>query len=246
LARAVSIRGELDDLDADEQGAGELAEALRAAVAELARIGRRLVRARRKASAPFARAIEVELEALGMPSVRLQVGMADDFAADRVLEESSMHGPVPVEFMVRINPGLPPQSLRDTASGGETARIVLAVKKCLADQDRVPFVAFDEIDAEIGGRLGLAVGRKLAEVAVDHQVLIVTHLPQVAAFADRHFKVSKSVDGGTTRTTIRALDARESEAELAAMAVGEGADGTALAEARRLVERAREAGQSGV
>ncbi|MCA8943364.1 MAG: AAA family ATPase, partial [Planctomycetes bacterium] len=90
LARAVSIRGELDDLDADEQGAGELAEALRAAVAELARIGRRLVRARRKASAPFARAIEAELEALGMPSVRLQVGMADDFAADRVLEESSM------------------------------------------------------------------------------------------------------------------------------------------------------------
>lgn len=241
LRQVATIREELGELDADEHGADELTERLRGAIAELVRLGRRLVRARRKAAAAFARAIETELEALGMPDARLQVGMSDDFEAERVLEESTAHGPVPVEFMVRINPGLPPQSLRETASGGETARIVLAIKKCLADQDRVPFLAFDEIDAEIGGRLGLAVGRKLAEVASDHQVLIVTHLPQVAAFAARHFKVSKAVVGGTTRTTVEQLDDAQIERELAAMAIGEGADGSAVAEARRLVERAREA-----
>jgi DNA repair protein RecN (Recombination protein N) len=133
--------------------------------------------------------------------------------------------------------------MRDTASGGELARIVLAVKKTLADQDRVPLLVFDEIDAEIGGRLGLAVGKKLHEVARHHQVVIVTHLAPVAAFAQHHFLVNKLVDGKgsdeRTRSSVRLLPANEVERELAAMAIGDGADAAALQQAARLVATAK-------
>jgi DNA repair protein RecN (Recombination protein N) len=121
------------------------------------------------------------------------------------------------------------------------ARLVLAIKKCLADQDRVPFLVFDEVDAEIGGRLGFQVGGKLKEVSAYHQMLIVTHLPQVAAFADAHFKVVKQVAGGRTTSAVEVLDAKAVERELAAMSVGEGADAKAIQEARRMVAKARAA-----
>jgi DNA repair protein RecN (Recombination protein N) len=163
----------------------------------------------------------------------------------RLLAVATAHGPAPVDFAVSVNPGEAFHSMRETASGGELARLVLAVKKTLADQDRVPFLVFDEVDAEIGGRLGLAVGRKLREVAAAHQVLIVTHLPQVAAFAQRHIKVAKEVAGERTRSRIAQLGVEESAAELAAMASGDDADAAALIEARRLVARARDAVQGG-
>jgi DNA repair protein RecN (Recombination protein N) len=165
---------------------------------------------------------------------------------------------VPVDLEVRINPGEPFHSMRDTASGGELARIVLAVKKSLADQDRVPLLVFDEIDAETGGRLGLAVGKKLHEVARHHQVVIVTHLAPVAAFATHHFLVNKSVvpiavgkdggkDGGDerTRSSVRLLAGADVEKELAAMAMGDGADAAALQQARSLVEKARQSAAAG-
>src|SRR5690606_2825035 len=107
------------------------------------------------------------------------------------------------------------------------------------------FLVFDEIDAEIGGRLGLEVGRKLAAVAASHQVLIVTHLPQVAAFADAHFRVGKLVRADRTWSEVERLDRAAAERELAAMAAGDGADAEAIAEARRLVARARGSAPAG-
>jgi DNA repair protein RecN (Recombination protein N) len=230
-------RAELAQLTGGDDDARALGARVEEAFGEAASVGRKLLRARRKAAPAFSAAIEAELAALGMPHTRLTVDLPDDVDAAGLATPSS--APAAVDFLVRINPGEPQKSMRETASGGEAARIVLAVKKCLADQDRVPFVAFDEIDAEIGGRLGLAVGKKLAEVARDHQVLIVTHLPQVAAFADAHFKVHKQVAGGRTRTAVELLDSQARELELAAMAAGEGADAAAVAEARRLVARVR-------
>jgi DNA repair protein RecN (Recombination protein N) len=198
--------------------------------------------------APFAKAIATELRDLAMTHTEVRVAMADDFVADRLLDEANEHGPVPVDLEVRINPGEPFHSMRDTASGGELARIVLAVKKTLADQDRVPLLIFDEIDAEIGGRLGLAVGKKLHEVARHHQVVIVTHLAPVAAFAQNHFLVNKEVGGAAgderTRSGVRLLRGADVEKELAAMAMGDGADASALQQARRLVEKARGAVES--
>ncbi|MCC6785159.1 MAG: DNA repair protein RecN [Planctomycetes bacterium] len=240
LARRQAVVAELATHDAESSSPEALEAELRGALDELAGAARKLLRARRKAAPAFVANIERELADLGMADTKVEVRFDDELPPPAVLlERASPFGPSPLDLAVRVNPGEPFTSMRDTASGGETARIVLAIKKCLADQDRVPFVVFDEIDAEIGGRLGLQVGRKLRDVARDHQVLIVTHLPQVAAFADAHWKVDKLVKDGRTYTTVARLDAPAVERELAAMSVGEGADPSAVAEARRLVARAR-------
>lgn len=241
--RLLDIEAELaaaEELDVDPE---VLAAALRDAVERAATIGRKLVRAREQASLPFCASIRAELADLGMQHAEIRVAMAAEPPPEQLLEVANDHGPCALDLEVRINPGEPFHSMRDTASGGELARIVLAVKKTLADQDRVPLLVLDEIDAEIGGRLGLAVGRKLHDVARHHQVIIVTHLAPVAAFAQHHFLVNKLVIGSAddvrTHSTVRQLRAAEVENELAAMATGDGADATALQQARRLVEKAR-------
>lgn len=246
------FRSRLADIERELLGLEELAAdpaaltaAAREAIDRAAAVGRKLLRARQKASAPFAAGLRAELVDLGMPHAELRVTLGDEPPTDRLLDAATEHGPTPVDFEVRLNPGEPYHSMRETASGGELARIVLAVKKTLADQDRVPLLVLDEIDAEIGGRLGLAVGKKLDEVARHHQVVIVTHLAPVAAFAQHHFLVNKIVHGAKddarTQSTVRQLAKDEVERELAAMATGDGADATALLQARRLVEKAHEA-----
>ncbi|MFY9345877.1 MAG: hypothetical protein WAT39_25520, partial [Planctomycetota bacterium] len=246
---AADLRGNLErvtaELGAIEAGGDSeaLAAELRAATSHAATLGRKLLRARGKAGKPFAAAIVAELRDLGMAHTEVRVAMSTDFADERLLDDATEHGPGPVDLEVRINPGEPFHSMRDTASGGELARIVLAVKKTLADQDRVPLLVFDEIDAEIGGRLGLPVGRKLHEVARHHQVVIVTHLAPVAAFAQHHLLVGKEVGGkageARTRSEVRLLRGAEIEQELAAMTMGEGADAASLQQARRLVQQAK-------
>ncbi|MBL8729349.1 MAG: AAA family ATPase [Planctomycetes bacterium] len=241
-----STAAELAAAEGETADPETLAAELRAATDVAAAAGRKLVRARRKAAEPFAERIRSELQDLGMQRTEVRVAMADEFAADRLLDDATEHGPVPVDLEVRINPGEPFHSMRDTASGGELARIVLAVKKTLADQDRVPLLVLDEIDAEIGGRLGLLVGKKLHEVARHHQVVIVTHLAPVAAFAQHHFLVGKQTAGAgrseRTLSGVRQLRGDEVERELAAMAMGDGTDAAALQQARRLVAKAKELG----
>ncbi|MEZ5966317.1 MAG: DNA repair protein RecN [Planctomycetota bacterium] len=239
FAAQAETLAELQRLTDESEQPEALAAELGACVGRAAEAARKLLRARKKVIPAFCAAVTSELASLKMSETRLRVDMESEVDPTQLLDAATGHGPSPVEFMVRVNPGEPFHSLRETASGGEMARLVLAVKKCLADQDRVPFVVFDEIDSEIGGRLGLAVGRKLREVSEHHQVLIVTHLPQVAAFAQTHFRVEKSVSSGRTRSEVVTLDAAAREAELAAMGSWDGADQAALAEARRLVARAQ-------
>ncbi|MCU0862467.1 MAG: DNA repair protein RecN [Planctomycetes bacterium] len=237
------VAAELAAAEGKDSDPALLAAELQQATEAAAAVGRKLLRARHKAAGPFSKAIVAELKDLGMPHTEVRVAMATEFEVATLLQHANEHGPVPVDLEVRINPGEPFHSMRDTASGGELARIVLAVKKTLADQDRVPLLVFDEIDAEIGGRLGLAVGKKLHEVARHHQVVIVTHLAPVAAFAQHHFLVNKLVDGTgsdeRTRSSVRLLAANEVERELAAMAIGDGADAAALQQAARLVATAK-------
>lgn len=243
------VTAELERMDGGADDPAALAAELQQRTAALGQLGRRLLRARAKAAASFAERIRVELAELGMQHTVVRVAMAEDFADADLLATATAHGPVPVDFEVRINPGEPFRSMRETASGGELARIVLAVKKTLAEQDRVPLLVLDEIDAEIGGRLGLQVGQKLAAVAAHHQVVIVTHLPQVAAFADRHFLVRKLVEkrGRDERTAsaVTVLEGAAVERELAAMAAGDGIDAAALEQARALVRRARPRDETG-
>ncbi|MCY2957559.1 MAG: DNA repair protein RecN [Planctomycetota bacterium] len=239
----VQVTAELLAADNSSDDPDALAVELAGKTEAVAVIGRKLMRARRKAAEPFAEQIGRELKDLGMVHTQVRVVLKDEVADSELLAQATEHGPSVVDFEVRINPGEPFRSMKDTASGGELARIVLAIKKTLADQDRVPLLVLDEIDAEIGGRLGLQVGQKLHDVALHHQVVIVTHLPQVAAFANRHFLVNKEIAGKgaeeRTRSQVRQLKGHEVERELAAMTTGDGDDLVALNQARSLVRRAR-------
>lgn len=125
-----------------------------------------------------------------------------------------------VQFMISTNPGQPVMPLKDVASGGELSRIMLALKTVLADTDEIETLIFDEIDAGISGRTAQRVGDKLSIIGRGHQVLCITHLPQIAAMADNHYLISKSTDGSSTRTEIRCIGGEESVAEIARMMGG--------------------------
>jgi DNA repair protein RecN (Recombination protein N) len=130
-----------------------------------------------------------------------------------------------VEFLVAPNPGEGLKPLVKIASGGETSRLMLAIKNVLARADQVPTLIFDEIDQGIGGRVGGVVGRKLWNLARQHQVLCVTHLPQLAAYGEQHLRVQKSVHDGRTTTQVQALAGEQRLLELAQM-MGEVSEGT--------------------
>jgi len=143
-----------------------------------------------------------------------------------------------IEFSIVTNQGEAPKPLSKIASGGELSRIVLALKKILARNYRVPTLLFDEVDAGIGGAVAHAVGQKLREIARDHQVLCITHLPQIACFGSHHFSVSKSARGGRTLTQVERLDERERLQEIARMLGGKNITEAALAHARDMLAQA--------
>jgi DNA repair protein RecN (Recombination protein N) len=144
-----------------------------------------------------------------------------------------------VEFIAQTNPGQSPQPLRKIASGGELSRIMLALKGILAQSDRVSVLVFDEIDANVGGRLGSIIGNKLRSLAAHHQVLCITHLPQIASYADRHFTVAKQVTGGRTDSKVRIMQGDERLEELAAMIGGKQITNTTRAQAKELLQSAQ-------
>ena len=125
-----------------------------------------------------------------------------------------------VQFIISTNPGQPMRPLKDVASGGELSRIMLAIKTVLADSDDIPTLIFDEIDTGISGRTAQKVSEKLAYIAGSHQVICITHLPQIAAMADSHFEIAKSASQGSTATTIRLLGREASVQELARLLGG--------------------------
>jgi DNA repair protein RecN (Recombination protein N) len=137
--------------------------------------------------------------------------------------------------VLSANPGEPPQKLRQVASGGETARILLALRGALADAGEKRTLLFDEIDSGVGGRLGPVVGAHLAKLARFHQVLCVTHLPAIAAIADKHLRVRKGVEGGRSGSRVEELSGEPRVLEIADMIAGGAAHETAKAEARRLM-----------
>jgi DNA repair protein RecN (Recombination protein N) len=213
--------GERDRLRADERER-------RAALEEAAAL---LSSARAVAAESLAGAVNVELPPLGLP--------AHAFGIDLHPVEIGPMGADRVEFTFAPNPGEPPRSLARIASGGEASRLSLALKVVLAAADDTPLLVFDEVDAGIGGRNAAALGERLKRLAAHHQVLCVTHLPQVAAFADAHVHVGKRVQAGRTHTEVHLLDAEERARELAAMLGGENAGEEAQAAAAALLRSAR-------
>ena len=190
-----------------------------------------LSKGRTQAAGKLARAITGELHDLGF----LKAGFAIDLAA----VPPGPHGADAVSFGFAPNPGEPMRPLKVIASSGEIARVMLAVKAVLASHDSIPVLVFDEIDANIGGEVGRAVGQKLRTVAKCHQVISITHLPQAAVYGHQHFVVSKEVIKGRTKMRIEALDAAQRIDEIARMLGGKGLTTVIESHARELLASAK-------
>jgi DNA repair protein RecN (Recombination protein N) len=208
--RAAARVGELDN-DDEKIAALTVEEAeLAAHVNELAA---RLTQLRAEAGERFAQDVTQELTALAMPYARISVELTP-------LDEPGPHGIDDVEIRLASNPGAPALPLHKGASGGELSRVMLAIEVVFAGADPVPTFVFDEVDAGVGGKAAVEIGRRLAKLARLAQVIVVTHLPQVAAFADNHLVVAKSSDGSITSTSVIRLDHEARVRELSRMLAG--------------------------
>ena len=196
-----------------------------------------LSEARREAAGRLAERVSNELKALAMPHASLQVRVSSAEVADDG-DGLGPDGADDVELLLAANPGAPPRPLARSASGGELSRVMLALEVVLADTSRVATFVFDEVDAGVGGKAAVEVGRRLATLSRSAQVIVVTHLPQVAAFADRHYRVLKSDDGSVTTSGVNALDDNGRVAELSRMLAGQEESATAQAHARELLDAA--------
>ena len=232
---------------AELEGGTLRSEALEAEAAELrhelAGTGAALTAARRQAADRLGEALRVELADLAMPSAQVVVAVEQD-PDDDGLEvggrclAATEDGLDRVDIRLAAHPGAPLRPLGRAASGGELSRVMLALRVVLAGVDRTPTLVFDEVDAGVGGRTAAAVGRRLAQLARRHQVLVVTHLPQIAAHADRHFTVEKHSADGTTSTDLRLLDDAGRVGELSRMLAGMEGSGLAQAHAEELLAAA--------
>jgi DNA repair protein RecN (Recombination protein N) len=216
---------ELYAITHNEERMAELEQEEARIVVEAGQQAAALSAARREAGDRLGAAVERELNDLNMRQARFVVDLHWKEAEDGLVVEGKRYafdlsGIDQVEFLISPNVGEPPKSLVKTASGGETSRLMLALKTVLAQADEVPTLIFDEIDQGIGGRAGGIVGRKLWGLTGSHQVLCVTHLPQLACYGDAHLKVDKVESGGRTVTRVQVLDERSRVDELAAMLGG--------------------------
>jgi DNA repair protein RecN (Recombination protein N) len=223
-------RIELDSITHAEERLEELADEEQTLLTELSGKAGLLNEQRRGAASELGRLVENELNDLRMENARfaVEIGTRPDETGlflpngSRVAFDSK--GYDQVEFLVETNPGEGFKPLVKVASGGETSRLMLALKNVLAKADRVPTLIFDEIDQGIGGRVGMVVGEKLWTLSRQHQVMCITHLPQLAAYGDQHYKVTKQVQDGRTLTAVVPQVGRDRRDELAQMLgpVGEG------------------------
>jgi len=208
------VAAELDELEGASFDLARLSEAVDGASKMLVAAAALLSAARRAAAGRLEAAVEALLPELGMPGGSFRVALV-------ALPEPGVGGAETVEFLVSTNPGFEPRALRQVASGGELSRVMLALKAVLATVDHVPSLVFDEIDAGIGGAVATAVATKLRDVAEVHQVLVVTHLPQLASRAHGHLMVEKVSNRGMATTRVRALEAEERVREIARMLGGD-------------------------
>lgn len=244
LERAAKAEAEIERLTNSAEHIADLEEREATLLAEFGASAGELSRRRRATGDALAETIAAAMADLAMPYVRFHVRIdhADDpqgapvEGARRLAFDKT--GVDQVEFLIAPNPGEPLKPLARIASGGESARLLLALKSILSRVDVVPTLVFDEIDVGVGGRAGQVVGQKLWAMTEAHQVVCISHLPQVAAFADAHYAISKEVSSDRTRTIIRRLALDERVDELAAMLDGTPVSEHSRANAREIVERA--------
>ena len=249
LAWAQQARKRLEHLDTSDDALAALAARRDALAAELAGHAAAVTRARTAAAERLADGTTAELGGLAMPDARLLVavtprpagpGAPDALTVGDTSLAAGVDGVDEVELRLVAHPGATPQPVHKGASGGELSRVMLALEVALAGADPVPTMVFDEVDSGVGGRAAVEIGRRLARLAARHQVVVVTHLPQVAAYADRHLLVDKARAGdGPARSRVRTLDEGERVGELARMLAGLDETDTGRAHAEELLAAAR-------
>lgn len=213
VERASEAEQELYDLGSDDELLPKLRDELTQAQTDLAEAADTLSDLRRESAAELAERVETELHALAMLNARFTV----DIEAS---EQIRRHGQDRIRFLLEPHPGSRPAPIGEGASGGELSRIMLALEVVLAAANPVPTLVFDEVDAGVGGAAALQIGARLQQLARSSQVIVVTHLAQVAAYADHHVQIAKSTDGEVTSSTIRELDDTERIAELTRLLSG--------------------------
>jgi len=229
LAFAAGARRRLDDLEGRGQRLAELEGKIAAAGREISRLGRELSEQRKKAARRLRHQIEKELDGLGFPRSVFEIGLET--------VEPGPSGLDRVEYIFSPNAGEPPRPLRAVASSGEISRVMLAIKAVLGKHDRIPVLVFDEIDANVGGEMGTAIGKKLRDLARNRQVLCITHLPQVAVFGDNHLVVSKHLEKQRTLAEISRVEGESRVEEVARMLGGKDVTSVALRHAGELLEK---------
>lgn len=222
LARRDAAASRLDSIENRSEKLASLSAELSACYATLTAAGKSLSSLRRKAAPKLAREIAAQLKDLGFQQATFEAPL-------RSLAEPGPQGFEALEFQFGPNPGEPLLPLRQIASSGEISRVMLAIKSSLADQDSTPLMVFDEIDANVGGEVACAVGRKMAALGTRHQVVAITHFPQVAAIATHHFVVEKEVSSGRTRSRLFAVNGESRIQELVRMLGGGGEHARAMA-----------------
>ncbi len=244
LSRLTQIGQELSQVAGIDEEIQQVESTLNEHHNRLVVLARQLSQQRKKAAARLAKRVAAELESLKMANTEFEAALRRVAADEKTSAHLQTDGHViqqtgmdQVTFMIAPNPGEELKPLAGIASGGELSRVVLALKAILARGSAVETIVFDEVDAGIGGGTAEVVGRKLSVLAKHHQVICITHLPQIAKFADQHFSIAKQVVDGRTITTIRPLNEKDRHREIARMLGGERITPTTLAHARELLEK---------
>jgi len=240
LAWAADASKRLEVVTGTDDRLAELEFELQQALDGWVRVARDLSAQRAAAAIRLADGVTGELASLAMPDATVEVRITRRDASDAVEHVPSASGLDDVTFLLRPHTGAPASPVHRGASGGELSRVMLAIEVVLAGADPVPTVVFDEVDAGVGGSAAVEVGKRLARLGRSRQVLVVTHLPQVAAFADRHWLVEKSTSGGVTASGVRELDQGERVKELTRMLAGLSESSSGQAHAEELLEVARQ------
>ena len=231
LARREASAAELETFQSSGQKIAELKAQMQTLYAAAKEAAEKLTQSRLKGFAAMNKEMKAALEFLNMPGIR--------FALKHTRGPLSSHGQDTVEFLISTNPGEEPKPLAKIASGGELSRIMLAFKSALADRDALPTVIYDEIDTGVSGLAAGRIGQLLHQTARGHQVLCITHTPQVAAFADNQLLIQKNVRKDRTFTEIHTLDMDGRVEVLARMISGDKVSELSLASARELIEKSK-------
>ena len=224
-----SLQAELLDLDSSDEQLEKLEMQFEATSSQLSFAAGQLTELRQKAGEQLAARVTQELSALAMGGSSLEVRVSP-------LANFEASGLDKVELLLAAHPGAEPRPLGKGASGGELSRIMLAIELVLSSNQVLPTMVFDEVDAGVGGAAAIELGKRLSQLAQSTQVIVVTHLPQVAAFADHQIRVSKDVSGEITESSVSLLSRQEREGELARMLSGNSTSEVALEHARELLD----------